>query len=190
MDLKKEKIVFLDRDGVINEDSPNYIKNWSEFKFLPGSLDAIKSLSQNGFKIIIISNQSIVNRKMVSRQALDGIFSRMTSAVESAGGKISDIYYCPHVPEEKCTCRKPLPGLIQKAQRAHHIELSSAVMVGDSAKDIECAKQAGCGTAILVKTGNGVEAEKQLAAEKIFPDVVVRDLRDAADWIIAQHTIS
>ena len=81
MDIKKEKIVFLDRDGVINEDSPNYIKNWSEFKFLPGSLDAIKSLAQHGFKIIIISNQSIVNRKMVSRQTLDGIFSRMASAV-------------------------------------------------------------------------------------------------------------
>ena len=184
----QEKIVFLDRDGVINKDSPDYIKSWSEFTFLPGSLEAIKTLTQNEFKIIIISNQSIINRKMISVQELDHIFSRMKAAIESEGGRITAIYYCPHVPEDRCLCRKPLPGLIRQAQLTHHIDLSTTVMVGDSAKDIECAKRAGCGKTILVKTGNGAAAEKQLAAAKLFPDVVVRNLLDAADWIINQNT--
>ncbi|MEJ2657587.1 MAG: HAD-IIIA family hydrolase [Desulfobacterales bacterium] len=158
---KKQKVVFLDRDGVINRDSPDYIKNWSEFEFLPGSLEALTKLTINGFVVIVITNQSVIQRKMTSQKEL--------------------------IPEDRCDCRKPNPGLIQKAVKKYNIELKTSTMVGDSAKDIECARNAGCGTLILVKTGNGVTAEKQLTEKMIRPDVIVRDLLEAACWIVSRN---
>jgi D-glycero-D-manno-heptose 1,7-bisphosphate phosphatase len=181
------KVVFLDRDGVINIDSPNYIKSWAEFEFLPGSLEAIKLLTLNGFDVIVITNQSVINRKMVTIEDLDYIHKMIKSSVNSQGGEIKDILFCPHTPDDGCDCRKPNPGLINKAQRVHPIDISNTAMVGDSAKDIECARNAGCRHAVLVKTGNGIIAEKELAEKNIYPDHVARDLLAAANWIITQH---
>lgn len=178
------KVVFLDRDGVINRDSPDYIKGWSEFEFLPRSLDAIEQLTRNGYAVIIITNQSAVNRKMISRRDLDFIHRMLQSAVTAGGGRIVDIFFCPHTPEENCDCRKPKPGLILIAMEKYDIDLKTGFMIGDSAKDIECARNAGCGHAVLVKTGNGVMAEKQLAEKNIRPDYVAANLYDAATWII------
>ena len=179
-----KKVVFLDRDGVINRDSPDYIKSVSEFEFLPGSVSAIQHLTVNGFTTIVITNQSAVNRKMISRRDLEAIHTLMIAGVESKGGKITDIFFCPHTPDDDCDCRKPEPGLIFQAQMRYGIDLSKAVMVGDSAKDIECARNAGCGHAVLVRTGNGIRAEKTLAEKKIFPDHVAEDLYEATAWIL------
>ena len=181
------KVVFLDRDGVINRDSPDYIKSWSEFEFLPGSLEAITLLTLNEFVTIIITNQSVINRKMVSRKELEYMHTMMKKAVTSNGGHITDIFYCPHVPEDRCNCRKPNPGLILKAEQKYRIDITASVMVGDSAKDIECARNAGCGHAVLIKTGKGEEVEKILKEKSIFPDVIVRDLLDAVGWILAHN---
>ena len=178
-----KNVVFLDRDGVINRDSSDYIKSWAEFEFIPGSIDAIKLLKLNSFVVIIITNQSAINRNMISSDELKYIHSMMKSALKSGGGEIKDIFYCPHVPEDKCNCRKPEPGLIHKAQKTYHIELANSVMIGDSIKDILCARNAGCGHSILVKTGNGIDAEKILAQKKIFPDYVAEDLLDAATFL-------
>jgi D-glycero-D-manno-heptose 1,7-bisphosphate phosphatase len=182
-----QNVVFLDRDGVINHDSPDYIKSWSEFEFLPGSLEALKQLKLNGFPVIIITNQSVIHRKMVTKKDLDFIHDMMKETVQSSGGDIKDIFYCPHIPEDRCDCRKPKPGLIYKAQKRYKIDLETSIMVGDSAKDIECARNAGCGSAILVKTGNGVAAENILKDKMIHPDVIVRDLLEAVNWIIAHN---
>ncbi len=179
-----KNVVFLDRDGVINRDSPDYIKSWSEFKFLPGSLDAIKLLTLNKFITIIITNQSVINRNMVSSDGLEYIHSMMKSTFKSGGAEIKDIFYCPHIPEDRCDCRKPEPGLILMAQKTYHIDLANSVMVGDSVKDIMCARNAGCGHSILVKTGNGVNSEKILAKKNISPDHVSENLLDAAKWIV------
>jgi len=189
MDREKipQKVVFLDRDGVINRDSPDYIKSWAEFEFLPGSLEAIKQLTLNGFDAIVITNQSVINRKMIAREDLDYIHTMMKTTVKSRGGEIKDIFFCPHTPEDGCDCRKPNPGLIYKAQRTYRIDIATTAMVGDSTKDIECARNAGCRHAVLVKTGNGVKAEKALTEKKIYPDHVARDLLGAANWIITQH---
>ena len=97
-----QNVVFLDRDGVINHDSPDYIKSWSEFEFLPGSLKALKQLTLNRFPIIIITNQSVIHRKMVSKKDLDFIHDMMKKTVQSKGGEIKDIFYCPHIPEDRC----------------------------------------------------------------------------------------
>jgi D-glycero-D-manno-heptose 1,7-bisphosphate phosphatase len=184
---KKQNVVFLDRDGVINRDSPDYIKSWSEFEFLPGSLMALKLLTLNRFTIIIITNQSVIHRKMVSENGLNFIHEMMKKTVQSKGGEIKDIFYCPHIPEDRCDCRKPKPGLIYRAKKTYRIDLDSSYMVGDSAKDIECAINAGCGSAILVKTGNGVTAEKLLKEKMIQPDVIVPNLLEAVNWIINRN---
>ena len=178
-----KNVVFLDRDGVINRDSPGYIKNRSEFEFLPGSLEAIRQLTSKGFGIIVITNQSAVNRNLISKNELEHMHRLMQADVRSHGGRIDDIFYCPHIPEDGCECRKPKPGMIHSARDAYSIDLTSSIMIGDSVRDIACARNAGCGQAILVKTGYGVEAEKRLAQEGISADFVADDLFEAVRWI-------
>ena len=178
--------VFLDRDGVINVDSPDYIKSWSEFHFIAGSREAIARLTENGITVIVISNQSAINRGMVALETVEGMHDRMCRAVADDGGRIADIFYCPHRPDENCDCRKPKPGLIHSAQRRHGLDLSKAVMVGDSAKDIRAGQAAGCGRTVLVRTGNGESAIEELNAAGENPDHVSADLGQAVQWIVGQ----
>jgi D-glycero-D-manno-heptose 1,7-bisphosphate phosphatase len=179
------KYVFLDRDGVINKDSPDYVKRWSEFKFLPRSIEAIRLLTEHEFTVIVITNQSIINRKMASLEDLEHTHSMMKNAVQEGGGEIRDIFFCPHRPEDFCSCRKPEPGLIFQARDKYQIDLSTSVVVGDSSKDIGCAKNAGCRYAVLVKTGNFERAVLDLEKKKITPGYIASDLYEAAEWIIA-----
>ncbi len=178
------RVVFLDRDGVINRDSPDYIKSWAEFIFIPGSLEAIRDLTRAGFRVILITNQSAVNRGIISHERLIDIHARMTEAIRAAGGDITGIFFCPHRPDEGCDCRKPRPGLIRTAQKEYGIDLSEAVMVGDSVKDMQCAENIGCGRRVLVLTGNGVETRDRLSRENRAPDFVAENLKKAADWIM------
>ncbi len=175
--------VFLDRDGVINADSPNYIKKPSEFHFLENSARAVALLFKNGFDVIVITNQSVIGRGMTDFRELKAIFDKMRKGIEDAGGRIKDIFFCPHRPDQGCTCRKPMPGLILQAKEKYGIDLAHSCMVGDSVKDIECAKNAGCGCSVLVKTGNGAESERVLEKKDICPDFICKDLMTAAKWI-------
>ncbi|MCP3875329.1 MAG: D-glycero-beta-D-manno-heptose 1,7-bisphosphate 7-phosphatase [Desulfobacteraceae bacterium] len=179
-----EYTVFLDRDGVINKDSSEYIKSPSEFEFIPNSAQAIALLTKKGFHVIVITNQSLIGRKMVTMETLDCIFKKMIEGVKKQGGHINDIFFCPHTPTDDCSCRKPKPGLINDAQKKYQIALDRSCMVGDSAKDIECALTAGCKTTVLVKTGNGIKAEQALSKKGIAPDYIASDLYEAALWII------
>ena len=176
--------VFLDRDGVINVDSSDYIKRESEFHFIDKSPEAIAMLTKASFDVIVITNQSAIARKLTTVKELEKIFNKMRSGVEDAGGKIKDIFYCPHLPDEGCNCRKPNPGLIFQAKEKYDIDLHSSCMIGDSVKDIECAKKAGCNLSILVKTGNGKKAENLLAAEGVMPDFVAPNLFTAVQGLI------
>lgn len=178
------KAVFLDRDGVINRDSPDYIKRLEEFEFLPGSLDALRRLAERGFACIVITNQSAPARGLMTREALDAIHRRLCAAVAEAGGRILDIFICPHLPADACACRKPKPGLLHAAQRKYGIDFSSAVMIGDSARDIECALNAGVRTTVLVQTGNGEKAAQELSARGLCPGFVAQDLNRAVDWLV------
>jgi D-glycero-D-manno-heptose 1,7-bisphosphate phosphatase len=180
-----KKVVFLDRDGVINRDSPDYIKSWAEFEFLPGSLAALALLHRAGYEPILITNQSAINRGIFALPVLEDMHHRMVEAVTAAGGRIRDIFFCPHRPEEGCFCRKPQPGLIHQARARYALDLTASIMIGDSAKDILCGRNAGCGTTILVLTGNGPAAEQELAAAGGSPDIVTGDLLAAASLIVS-----
>lgn len=184
-------VVFLDRDGVINRDSPEYIKSLAEFEFLPRSLAAIQNLTINSIKVIVITNQSALHRGLITQKTLDTMHAAMITDVRAQGGRIEDIFYCPHTPDEGCRCRKPAPGMIHNARKKHGIDLSLAGMVGDSAKDIACARRAGVGFAVLVKTGNFAKAQKDLEDLGIKPDRVAQDLYQAVEWLIEQfQTVS
>ncbi len=176
--------IFLDRDGVVNVDSPDYIKTPDEFHFIDGSKEAIALLTSYGFDIILITNQSVINRKMVTPEGLDAIFNKMILGIRRAGGDIKDIFFCPHTPHDNCSCRKPLPGLIFQAREKYTIDIPSTWMVGDSAKDILCARNAGCHKAVLVQTGNGEKALKELQTLNQSPDHVVPDLMAAARLVM------
>lgn len=180
------KVVFVDRDGVINEDRADYVKRWSEFRPIPGSIGALKRLTDHGYAVIVVTNQSVINRKMVVRAELDRIHRRMGSLVQAEGGEIQAVYYCPHRPEDGCECRKPRPGLILQAQSDFGLTLSDTCMIGDSFKDVECAKAAGCGTTILVRTGHGEETERVCRRTGVMPDHVAADLAAAVSWLLGE----
>ncbi len=180
-----KNVIFLDRDGVINYDSVDYIKSWDEYRFLPGSLEALAELTHAGFALILITNQSIIGRGMVTEAVLEDMHRRLRRAVEAAGGSLFDIFYCPHRPDDHCDCRKPEPGLIFQAKEKHGIDLPRTVMIGDNVKDVMCGRNAGCGATLLVRTGNGREAEEELVQKKMLPFAVVDDLRHAAQTIMS-----
>lgn len=180
----RRNVVFTDRDGVINRNLPDSIKRPEEFAFLPGSCEALRRLTEKGFDVIVITNQSALGRGVMTLETLEDIHRRMLAAVDAAGGRILDLFVCPHRPDDGCRCRKPEPGLLLAARRKHRIDFSSAIMIGDSATDIECARNAGVGTALLVRTGNGAEAAAALAARGCLPDFTADDLHQAGEWII------
>ena len=177
--------VFLDRDGVINRDSPDYITSWAQFEFLPGSLEAIGRLSRAGFAVMVITNQSAVGRGMMDRATLAEIHHNLRKAVDAHGGRIAAIFTCPHHPDEGCDCRKPKPGLILQAQRQFQLDLRAATMIGDSARDIQCALRAGCGRTVLVRSGLHDDGPR-LHALGMPPVTVVCDLAAAVDWLLAR----
>jgi D-glycero-D-manno-heptose 1,7-bisphosphate phosphatase len=183
--VKKLKIIFLDRDGVINKERPDYVKSWHEFEFLPRSLEALRLLAIDGYRVIVITNQSIISRKISTKAKLEKIHEKMTGAVAVHGGSIEAVYYCPHLPGNGCNCRKPEPGLIYRAQADYGLDLSKTCMVGDSLKDIQCARRAGCGKIILVRTGQGEETERLCQEAGTAPDCVADDLMAAVQWLLA-----
>ena len=183
-----KKVVFLDRDGTINRDSPDYIKDRSEFEFIPGAIAAIGELTASGYTCMVITNQSALARGLISAAELDAMHAMMCDVIATGGGKITDIFFCPHIPEAGCDCRKPAPGLLFQAQQKYNIDLTDAAMVGDSAKDMECGRLAGCGRTVLVKSGKDADVEKQLHKRQVTADYVAEDLLAAARWIIATKT--
>ena len=150
------EFVILDRDGVINEDSPDYIKSPDEWHAVPGSLEAIALLTQNHVQVFVATNQAGIARGKLTQESLEAIHEKMFREVEAAGGKIVDLRYCPHHPSEQCECRKPKPGLLRFLADAHDLDLTSGDYVGDSLKDLRAAEAAHC-RGILVLTGNGEE---------------------------------
>ena len=175
------RLVIVDRDGVINEDSDDYIKSPHEWRAIPGSVEAIGDLYRAGFEIVVVTNQSGLARGFFSEDALRGIHARMTEAVRDAGGEFAGIYYCPHLPSDDCDCRKPRPGLVRQLERDLNVSAIGAPFIGDKVSDVDLAAAVG-GRPLLVRTGRGREAERALAGRAIE---TFADLRAAANALLA-----
>jgi D-glycero-D-manno-heptose 1,7-bisphosphate phosphatase len=176
------RTVILDRDGVINEDSPGFIKSPAEWRPLPGSLEAIARLTAAGFDVYVASNQSGVGRGLFDAATLEAIHEKMRQAVEAAGGRLAGIYVCPHHPDAGCECRKPRPGLLRALAREHGLGLAGVPVVGDSRRDLEAAAAVGA-EPWLVRTGNGRAVEHDGVPCGVH---VVDDLAAAAAALIRE----
>ncbi|MBN4075064.1 MAG: D-glycero-beta-D-manno-heptose-1,7-bisphosphate 7-phosphatase [SAR86 cluster bacterium] len=178
-----QTLVILDRDGVINHDSDRYIKSVEEWEPIPGSIHAIARLSQAGYKVVVATNQSGLARGYFDEITLANIHSYMCSLVENASGNINAIFYCPHGPDEGCSCRKPLPGMLNQIEDELNLSVENAFFIGDTEKDIDVALAKHC-LPVLVRTGKGAAVEKQLSQEKKARVVIVDDLASAVDFIL------
>ncbi|MGH9922714.1 MAG: D-glycero-beta-D-manno-heptose 1,7-bisphosphate 7-phosphatase [Nitrososphaerales archaeon] len=154
------KAVFLDRDGVINENRFDYVKSVAEFKFLPSAAEAIRLLNSDGFLVVIVTNQSAVNRGLLSIEELEKIHHFMLTELSKYGCRIDAIYYCPHKPDENCSCRKPQPGLLKKAILDLSVDPKFSWLIGDSDADEEAARKAGINSVIIRTNGNLLDAVK------------------------------
>jgi len=176
--------ILLDRDGVINFDSPDYILAPEQWHAIPGSLEAIAKLTQAGIAIAIVSNQSAVGRGMVDDKTFDAIHQKMMQAIKDAGGKIEHIAYCPHAPDAQCLCRKPLPGMLLESLQVLSCKPESALMIGDSFRDVQAAHAAGV-PAMLVQSGYGDAAQILEKSRALSPHILAfPDLATATTHIL------
>ena len=167
------KLIILDRDGVINIDSAQFIKSPGEWKPIPGSLEAIAKLNQAGWRVVVATNQSGIGRGLFDMDTLNAIHDKMHKAVQAAGGRIDAIFYCPHIADAKCDCRKHKPGMFQRIGQVLNANLKGAPAVGDSLRDLQAAAAVGA-QPYLVRTGKGekTEADGDLPeGTLIYPDL-------------------
>lgn len=177
----QRRFVVLDRDGVINHESVEFIKSPDEWEPLSGSLDAIAALSKAGFRLAVATNQSGVGRGLYTLDVLQAIHEKMISKVHEAGGKIEGIFFCPHLPEAGCRCRKPKPGMLRQAADLFGCDPADLTIIGDSMRDLEAADAVGA-KSILVRTGFGQRTETQLPKDSHVP--VFDNLAEAANALI------
>jgi D-glycero-D-manno-heptose 1,7-bisphosphate phosphatase len=148
------RLVILDRDGVINEDSDEYIKSPSEWKPIRGSLEAIARLHRAGWRVVVATNQSGIARRLFDLDTLARIHQTMHQRVSASGGLIDAVFFCPHGPDDNCSCRKPRPGMLHDIASRLRIDLTGVPAIGDSLRDLQAAAAAGA-RPVLVKTGKG-----------------------------------
>ena len=175
------KLVILDRDGVINQDSKHYIKSPDEWVPIEGSLEAISLLNKNGYTVVVATNQGAIGKKLFNTTTLDKIHKKMQDLLKTKKGEIDKIFYCPHIDEDKCLCRKPKNGLMRKISEYYGISLKKIPSIGDSARDLEAYAKSEA-QPILVRTGNGKNVEKN----KLFPSntLIFNNLLEASKFII------
>ena len=176
------KVIFLDRDGVINKYPGDrlYVTSLRKFRFLLGAKKAIALLSRAGFKIFVASNQAGVGKGTYAQKTLDVITAKMLEGVEQAGGRITKVYYCTHRKEVGCSCRKPKPGLLQKAAREFKVNLKKSYFVGDTIRDVLTAHAVGAKSVLLLCGKEKLSNQNNWEAK---PDFVFKDLLAAAKFL-------
>lgn len=178
--------IFLDRDGVINENRADHVLRWEDFAPVRGALSGLRQLAGLGLPIFVVTNQAAVARGDITGAGLDLLHARMARLVAAHGGRIDGVYYCPHTAHDNCDCRKPLPGLFHQAARAHGLSLGDSYYVGDALTDIAAGQAAKCRTT-LVQTGRGMVQLLQQQARSYSGYDVARDLTHAARVIKAEE---
>jgi len=178
------KLVILDRDGVINYDSDEYIKNPDEYIPLPGSLEAIARLNRAGYTVVVATNQSGIARGYFTEDTLAQMHAKLDRLLAQVGGKIDAIYHCPHGPDDHCDCRKPEPGLLRQILAQYTVDPAAVPVIGDSLRDLQAALTVGA-RPILVKTGKGERTLAKLANHSELANVpVFTDLNEAVNYLL------
>ncbi len=178
--------IFLDRDGVINENRADHVTSWDEFVPVHGALAGLRMLAESGLPVFVLTNQAIVGRGQLTAGALDALHARMCAWAARHGGAIRQVYYCPHDAADRCGCRKPAPGMFYQAARDHDIDLTRSYYVGDALTDVAAGQTAGCAT-ILVRSGRGLTQLLRQQAQSYSGYGVAGDLPHAARFITHDH---
>jgi D-glycero-D-manno-heptose 1,7-bisphosphate phosphatase len=178
------KLIILDRDGVINQDSDAYIKSPEEWIPIPGSLEAIARLNHAGYTVVVATNQSGVGRGYYNLETLDAIHEKMNRLLAEVDGRIEGIFFCPHGPDDGCDCRKPEPGLFHQIREQFETDLQNVPAIGDSLRDLQAAQTVGA-RPILVLTGKGQKTLGQLDRDQAVP--VYDDLAQAVDALLKEN---
>ena len=182
--------LFLDRDGVIIENLPGYVKSTAEVHFLPGVLQALARIRGWKYSIIIITNQSAVGRGIISIQTAEEINQSVVAAIQSHGGRIDGVFMCPHHPDAGCNCRKPLPGLFFQAANRLNIDLANSIMIGDALTDLQAGQRAGLKHLVLVRTGRGLLFDKNRELRAFSNLKVCDSLVNALDCLDQQFHLA
>ncbi|SEL24742.1 D-glycero-beta-D-manno-heptose 1,7-bisphosphate 7-phosphatase [Halomonas daqiaonensis] len=184
--LAAERLVILDRDGVINRDSEAYVKSLAEWIPYPTAIEAIARLSCAGWNVAVATNQSGIARGYYDMQALEAMHDRLRELVQKADGEIAYIAYCPHGPDDGCQCRKPEPGLLEEIRQGLSLNsLEGSWLVGDSLRDLQAAEAMRC-RPVLVRTGKGRRTEQK--GEGLDSAMIFDDLSSFVDWLLAQES--
>lgn len=176
------KLIILDRDGVINHDSDQYIKSPDEWKPIPGSLEAIARLNQWGYRVVVVTNQSGVGQGLFEMDTLNAIHDKMVKAAAEVGGRIDAIFFCPHTNDDKCDCRKPQAGMLKEVARRYNADLAGVPAIGDSLRDLQAAQAVGA-QPILVLTGKGKKTRDDPALPEGTP--IYADLATAVAKVVS-----
>ena len=179
------KLVILDRDGTINHDSDEFIKSPEEWQALPGALEAVGRLNHAGYHVVLATNQSGLGRGLLDVASLNAIHKRMLKQLAAVGGRIDAIFYCPHAPEDACTCRKPLPGLIEQVADRFGIDVKDVPFVGDSLRDMQAAHAAACSPHLVLTGRHAHLASQPLPADFPADTRVHADLAAFVDHLLA-----
>lgn len=180
------KLIILDRDGVINEDSDAYVKSVDEWLPIPSSAQAIARLCKAGYQVAVATNQSGLARGYFSVDDLNAMHEKMIKLVEAEGGKFAHIAYCPHGPDDNCDCRKPLPGLIHQIEKALNVSAKGCYMVGDSLRDLQAGQAAGM-KAALVLTGKGERTKEKGVGLDDIEDF--KNLDEFVEYFLSNHHV-
>jgi D-glycero-D-manno-heptose 1,7-bisphosphate phosphatase len=165
------KAAFLDRDGVINRKAPaedEYITRWEEMQLIPGVVEAITLLNRASFLVIVVSNQRCVARGLLTTSELEAMHQQMCRELQRVGAKIDGVYFCPHEEDPPCSCRKPEPGMLFAAADEHQVDLTSSWMIGDSEKDVQAGRSAGCRTARILRADASADGKADVLAGSLL----------------------
>ena len=168
--------IFLDRDGVLIENRSDYVRDWSQVKIIPEAIHALSLAPIKKYKVVIVTNQSVVGRGLILLETAQEINQQLINLIRDRGGQIDGVYMCPHQPEDGCSCRKPLPGLLLQAAKDLSLDLQRSWMIGDAWSDVQAGEAAGMRGTILLKTGRGSEQLLQPRLEMVTGNLVFDNL--------------
>jgi len=177
--------IFLDRDGVLIENRSDYVRDWSQVKIIPEAIHALSLAQIKKYKVVIVTNQSVVGRGLILLKTAQEINQRLINLIREHGGQIDGVYMCPHQPEDGCSCRKPQPGLLLQAAKDLSLDLQRSWMIGDAWSDVQVGQSAGVRHSILLRTGRGPEQLSQRCPEELTGYLIFDNLPLALDAIFS-----